>query len=46
MDLYLPDGSGIDLLGSISAPAIMISGHGTIADAVHLDVTDGAVKMS
>jgi two-component system nitrogen regulation response regulator NtrX len=34
IDVRLPDGSGIDLLGSISAPAIMISGHGTIADAV------------
>ena len=39
LDVRLPDGSGIDLLRSvkqngISAPAIMISGHGTIADAV------------
>jgi len=38
-DMRLPDGSGIDLLRSMqqngnSAPAIMISGHGTIADAV------------
>jgi two-component system nitrogen regulation response regulator NtrX len=38
-DMRLPDGSGIDLLRSVqqngsSAPAIMISGHGTIADAV------------
>ena len=38
-DVRLPDGSGIDLLRSVrqngsSAPAIMISGHGTIADAV------------
>ncbi len=38
-DMRLPDGSGIDLLRSMqqngsAAPAIMISGHGTIADAV------------
>ena len=38
-DMRLPDGSGIDLLRQVkqnggSAPAIMISGHGTIADAV------------
>jgi two-component system nitrogen regulation response regulator NtrX len=38
-DMRLPDGSGIDLLRSVkqngvSAPAVMISGHGTIADAV------------
>jgi two-component system nitrogen regulation response regulator NtrX len=38
-DMRLPDGSGIDLLRSVqqngsAAPAIMISGHGTIADAV------------
>src|SRR2546428_4911822 len=38
-DVRLPDGSGIDLLRAIrqgenGAPAIMISGHGTIADAV------------
>src|SRR5436853_5235788 len=40
LDMKLPDGSGIDLLkvvrqnnGTVS-PAIMISGHGTIADAV------------
>src|SRR5579871_143857 len=38
-DVRLPDGSGIDLLRQVkqngaSAPAIMISGHGTIADAV------------
>src|ERR1044072_2861599 len=38
-DVRLPDGSGIDLLRSVkqngaSAPAVMISGHGTIADAV------------
>ena len=37
--MRLPDGNGIDLLRSvrqngIRAPAIMISGHGTIADAV------------
>jgi two-component system nitrogen regulation response regulator NtrX len=34
IDVRLPDGNGIELLGSIGAPAIMISGHGTIADAV------------
>src|SRR5207248_11528256 len=38
-DVRLPDGNGIDLLRAIrqaenGAPAIMISGHGTIADAV------------
>src|SRR4051795_3805717 len=39
LDTKLPDGSGIDLLKLVkqngaSAPAVMISGHGTIADAV------------
>src|SRR6476620_7921031 len=39
LDVRLPDGNGIDLLrairqGESGAPAIMISGHGTIADAV------------
>ncbi|HLI85066.1 MAG TPA: sigma-54 dependent transcriptional regulator [Bryobacteraceae bacterium] len=40
LDMKLPDGSGIDLLKATRqntpapAPAIMISGHGTIADAV------------
>src|SRR5258708_30800292 len=39
LDVRLPDGSGIDLLRQLRelenpAPAIMISGHGTIADAV------------
>jgi two-component system nitrogen regulation response regulator NtrX len=39
LDVRLPDGNGIDLLRSVrqnggTAPAIMISGHGTIADAV------------
>ncbi len=39
MDVRLPDGNGIDLLrqlrqGDSAAPVIMISGHGTIADAV------------
>jgi two-component system nitrogen regulation response regulator NtrX len=39
LDVRLPDGSGIDLLralrqAEVRAPAIMISGHGTIADAV------------
>jgi two-component system, NtrC family, nitrogen regulation response regulator NtrX len=38
-DVRLPDGSGIELLRSVRqngnpAPAIMISGHGTISDAV------------
>jgi len=38
-DMKLPDGSGIDLLKFVrqngaSSPAVMISGHGTIADAV------------
>ena len=37
-DMKLPDGNGIDLLKTVrqngAAPAIMISGHGTIADAV------------
>src|SRR5947209_5793490 len=39
LDMKLPDGSGIDLLKTVRqngapSPAIMISGHGTIADAV------------
>jgi two-component system, NtrC family, nitrogen regulation response regulator NtrX len=39
LDMKLPDGSGIDVLKAVRqngppAPAIMISGHGTIADAV------------
>lgn len=39
LDVRLPDGSGIDLLRSIksadpAAAVVMISGHGTIADAV------------
>src|SRR5690242_2933066 len=39
LDMNLPDGSGIDLLKVVRqngapSPAIMISGHGTIADAV------------
>src|ERR1700743_1662305 len=38
-DMKLPDGNGIDLLRAVrqtgaTSPAIMISGHGTIADAV------------
>jgi two-component system, NtrC family, nitrogen regulation response regulator NtrX len=38
-DMRLPDGNGIDLLRSVrqngaTSPAVMISGHGTIADAV------------
>jgi two-component system, NtrC family, nitrogen regulation response regulator NtrX len=39
LDMKLPDGNGIDLLKLVrqngaTSPAIMISGHGTIADAV------------
>ena len=39
LDVRLPDGNGIDLLRSLrddddSTPAVMISGHGTIRDAV------------
>src|SRR5438445_10059651 len=39
LDVRLPDGSGIDFLRRLRerdclAPAIMISGHGTIAEAV------------
>ncbi len=39
LDVRLPDGNGIELLrqirqGASGAPVIMISGHGTIADAV------------
>ena len=39
VDVRLPDGSGIDLLrwlraNDVEAPILMISGHGTIADAV------------
>ncbi|MGA2261921.1 MAG: sigma-54 dependent transcriptional regulator [Acidobacteriota bacterium] len=39
LDVRLPDGNGIDLLHTLrqtdnQAPVIMISGHGTIADAV------------
>src|SRR5690242_4375087 len=39
LDVRLPDGSGIDLLRQLrerdyAGPAIMISGHGTIAEAV------------
>jgi two-component system nitrogen regulation response regulator NtrX len=39
LDLRLPDGNGIDVLRSLKqagdpAPAVMISGHGTIGDAV------------
>jgi two-component system nitrogen regulation response regulator NtrX len=39
IDVRLPDGSGIDLVrwlrtSDVDAPVIMISGHGTIADAV------------
>lgn len=39
LDVRLPDGNGIDLLRHLrqsgnQAPAVMISGHGTIADAV------------
>lgn len=39
LDVRLPDGSGIDLVrwlrgNDVDAPIVMISGHGTIADAV------------
>ena len=34
IDVRLSDGNGIDLLPLLHVPAIMISGHGTIADAV------------
>ena len=39
LDLRLPDGNGIDLLRQVRqwdarAAAVMISGHGTVADAV------------
>ena len=34
LDVRLPDGNGIELLKLLHVPAIMISGHGTIADAV------------
>jgi two-component system, NtrC family, nitrogen regulation response regulator NtrX len=39
LDVKLPDGNGLDLLREIrgrgiTAPVVMISGHGTIADAV------------
>src|SRR5437016_2503224 len=34
VDVRLPDGNGIELLQLLHVPAIMISGHGTIADAV------------
>src|ERR1039458_6586207 len=39
VDVRLPDGNGIDLLrwlrsNDVDAPILMISGHGTIADAV------------
>ena len=39
LDMKLPDGNGIDLLRTVrqngaAGPAVMISGHGTIADAV------------
>jgi two-component system nitrogen regulation response regulator NtrX len=34
LDVRLPDGNGIDLLQVLHVPAVMISGHSTIADAV------------
>src|SRR5689334_15939356 len=39
LDVRLPDGNGIDLLRTLrqngsAAPVVMISGHGTISDAV------------
>jgi DNA-binding NtrC family response regulator len=43
-DMKLPDGNGIDLLRTLKqngagSPAIMISGHGTIADAVEANLS-------
>ena len=42
VDMKLPDGSGLDVLrtsrqNDTTGPVIMISGHGTIADAVEAD---------
>jgi two-component system, NtrC family, nitrogen regulation response regulator NtrX len=34
LDVRLPDGNGIELLPVLQVPAVMISGHSTIADAV------------
>ncbi len=34
LDVRLPDGNGIELLPLLQVPAVMISGHSTIADAV------------
>ncbi len=34
LDVRLPDGNGIELLPFLQVPAVMISGHSTIADAV------------
>src|SRR5215831_7953171 len=34
LDMRLPDGNGIELLPVLQVPAVMISGHSTIADAV------------
>jgi two-component system nitrogen regulation response regulator NtrX len=34
LDVRLPDGNGIELLPLFQVPAVMISGHSTIADAV------------
>jgi two-component system nitrogen regulation response regulator NtrX len=34
LDVRLPDGNGIEFLPALQVPAVMISGHSTIADAV------------
>src|SRR5262252_8807357 len=34
LDVRLPDGNGIELVPLLQVPAVMISGHSTIADAV------------
>src|SRR5665213_3224679 len=51
LDVRLPDGSGVDLLRWLKsndndAPVIMISGHGTIADAVEATRAGPFVKVN